>query len=116
MKLIVEKEVAFRSMDGSISNDIEKLLITLTDVDIANFKKGFALLKENNFIQSIKIDLDGFVDYLNDDNVVINDEWKVDVESFVVYENAIFYYAQNKWHSGDQIESACITLEDLLIS
>jgi hypothetical protein len=30
-----------------------------------------------------------------------------------VYSNSVYYYAQNKWHSGDQIESEEIDCEEL---
>jgi hypothetical protein len=111
--LVLEKEVAFRSMDGSHSNNIEVLSINISDDDIINIKKAIDVLKENKCRQSIKLELSGFVDYIDDDEIIINGDWLVDVESFVVYESGIFYYAQNKWHSGDQIESDMITLTEL---
>jgi hypothetical protein len=111
--LVLEKEVAFRSMDGSISNNIEALSINISDDDITNIKKAIGVLKENKCMQSIKLDLVGFVDYIDVDEIIINGDWLVDVESLIVYEIGVFYYAQNKWHSGDQIESNIITLPEL---
>jgi hypothetical protein len=49
---------------------------------------------------------------LDDDNGEVED-WRVDVERFVVYSDSVYYYAQNKWHSGDQIESEAIEASEL---
>jgi hypothetical protein len=63
-------------------------------------------------MSSIHIDLNGHVEYLDVDNKEVV-KWRVDVERFVVYSNAVYYYAQNKWHSGDQIESEAIEASEL---
>jgi len=90
--LVIEKEIAFYSMDSSDALGIETLKIHVTPTDVANIKKVMELLKTNRFIE------------------------RVDVERFVVYSDSVYYYAQNKWHSGDQIESEAIDCEELGIA
>ena len=110
--LVIEKEIAFHSMEDSDAMGIEKLKINVTPTDVANIKKAMELVKENDFITSINVDLNGHVEYLDDENDEF-ENWRVDVERFVVYSDSVYYYAQNKWHSGDQIESDAITCEEL---
>jgi hypothetical protein len=113
--LVIEKEIAFYSMEHSDAMGIETLKIHVTPTDVANIKKAMELVKENDFISSINVDLNGHVEYLDDENDEF-EGWRVDVERFVVYSDSIYYYAQNKWHSGDQIESNAITCEELGIA
>jgi hypothetical protein len=113
--LVIEKEIAFRSMEYSDSMEIETLKIHVTPTDVANIKKAIELVKENDFITSINVDLNGHVEYLDDENNEF-EGWRIDTERFVVYSDSIYYYAQNKWHSGDQIESDAITCEELGIA
>jgi hypothetical protein len=110
--LVIEKGIAFFAQDFSDAMSIDKLKINLTPTDVDNIKNAMELVNNNKFINSINIDLDGSVEYLNDDDEDI-ESWKIDVERLVVYNNSVYYYAQNKWDSGDQIESDCITLDDL---
>jgi hypothetical protein len=110
--LVIEKGIAFFAQDFSDAMSIDKLKINLTPTDVDNIKNAMELVNNNKFINSINIDLDGSVEYLNDDDEDI-ESWKIDVERLVVYNNSVYYYAQNKGHSGDQIESDCITLDDL---
>ena len=110
--LVIEKQVAFYSKDYSDAMVIETLKIHVTPTDVANIKKAMEFVKENSFITSINIDLNGHVEYLDDDGDEVED-WVVDVERFVVYSDSVYYYAQNKWHSGDQIESEGIECDEL---
>jgi len=110
--LVIEKEIAFYSMEYSDAMGIETLKIHVTPTDVANIKKAMGLVKENSFITSINVDLNGHVEFLDDENDEF-ENWRVDVERFVVYSDSVYYYAQNKWHSGDQIESEAITCEEL---
>lgn len=104
------KEIAFRT-DYSASLDIKKLDIVLSEQDKENIAKAQAIVKDNRFISSIKIDISGSVKYLSDEDQEVED-WRVDVEYFIVYSNAFYYYAQNKWDSGDYIESEELYLEE----
>ena len=113
--LVLEKGIAFFSTEYSDAMGIETLKIHVTPTDVANIKKAMELVKENDFISSINVDLNGHVEYLDDENDEF-EGWKIDVERFVVYSDSIYYYAQNKWHSGDQIESNAITCEELGIA
>ena len=110
--LVIEKGIAFFAQDFSDAMSIDKLKINLTPTDIDNIKNAMELVKNNKFINSINVDLNGHVEYLNENGGEF-ENWIIDVERLVVYNNSVYYYAQNKWHSGDQIESDCITLDDL---
>jgi hypothetical protein len=104
------KEITFRT-DNSSSYEIEKLDIVLSEQDLINIKKAQRIMKEKRFISSIRIDVLGSVTYLSEADQEVED-WRVDVEQFIVYSNAFYYYAQNKWDSGDYIESEELYLED----
>ena len=110
--LVIEKQIAFFSQDFSDAMSIETLKINVTPTDVENIKKAMDFVKKNDFVSSIHIDLNGHVEYLDDDGDEVED-WRVDVERFVVYSNSVYYYAQNKWHSGDQIESEAIKCDEL---
>ena len=110
--LVIEKQVAFYSTDYSDALIIETLKIHITPTDVENIKKAMEVVKNNKFILSINVELNGHVEYLDDENDEV-ENWKTDVEKFIVYDDTFYCYAQNKWHSGDQIESDGITLADL---
>lgn len=112
--LVLEKQIAFFSMEYSDAMQIETLKIHISQTDIGNIRSAMALLKANPFMESINLSLNGNVEYLDDDDNEV--EWRTDVERFIVYHDAVYYYAQNKWHSGDQIESESIELDELLIA
>lgn len=109
--LVIEKSVAFMSQEYSEASQIEKLIINVTPTDVENIKKAMDIVKNNPLISSINIDLNGYVENVDDLGEEV--DWKADVERFIVYDNSVYYYAQNKWHSGDQIESDCIELSEL---
>jgi hypothetical protein len=104
------KKIAYRT-DYSASLDIEKLDIVLSEQDKENITKAQAILKENKFISSIRIDVLGSVKYLSDEDQKVED-WRVDVEQFIVYSNVFYYYALSKWDASDYIESEDLYLED----
>jgi hypothetical protein len=110
--LVIEKGIAFFSQEYSDAMQIETLKINVTPTDVENIKKAMDFVKNNSFVASVNVDLNGFAEYLNDDNNEV-EVWRVDVERFVVYSDSVYYYAQNKWHSGDQIESEAIDCDDL---
>ena len=109
--LLIEKQIAFLSMDYSDANQVEKLKINITSTDLDNIKKAMRIVRDNDFISSVKIDIDGFVGYVDDLDEEV--DWRADVEQFIVYSDCVYYYAQNKWHSGDQIESDSIERDEL---
>ncbi len=110
--LVLEKGIAFFSTDYSDAMQIETLKIHVTPTDVENIRKAMQIIKANKFISSINVELNGHAEYLDDDGNEVED-WRVDVERFVVYDGTAYYYAQNKWHSGDQIESEGIELDEL---
>lgn len=115
------KEIAFRT-EYSGSDEVEKLDINLTEQDIINIKKAQEIVKDNNFISNIRVDVLGSVVYLDEygNDIYLKDDeeeeeigkWRVDVEQFIVYSNAFYYYAQSKWDASDYIESDELYLED----
>jgi hypothetical protein len=104
-----ELEIAFRSWDYSDSFEIDRVVLELSDKDISNINQAQEFIKTNGDIHSVKVDINGSVAYERetDEEGVFEefDGWKTDTHSFVVYDNTVYYYAQNKYHSGDQIES-----------
>lgn len=113
--IVLEKGIAFFSQDFSDAMSIETLKIHITPTDVENIQKAMGLVKSNDFISSIHVDLNGHVEYKDDDDNEVED-WRVDVERFVVYSDSVYYFAQNKWHSGDQIESEAIEASELGIT
>jgi hypothetical protein len=65
--LVIEKGIAFFSQDYSDAMQIETLKINVTPTDVENIKKAMEFVKNNDFISSIHIDLNGHVEYLNDE-------------------------------------------------
>lgn len=111
----MKKGIAFRSSDYSASSEVEKIEIKFSDIDKENIKKSIEILKENNFISHLRIDIKGSITYLDDEDTNIEDgNWRVDVEQFIVYTSGVYYYAQNKWDSGDYIESEEININEIL--
>lgn len=110
--LVIEKQIAFFSQDFSDAMSIETLKINVTPTDVENIKKAMNFVKNNNFVSSVHIDLDGHVQYLDEDGDKV-ENWRVDVERFVVCSNNVYYYAQNKYHNGDQFESEAIGCDEL---
>jgi hypothetical protein len=111
----MKKGIAFRSSDYSASSEVEKIEIGFSDIDKENIKKSIEILKENGFISHLRIDIKGSITYLDDEDVIIEDgNWRVDVEQFIVYTSGVYYYAQNKWDSGDYIESEEININEIL--
>ena len=111
----MKKGIAFRSSDYSASSEVEKIEIKFSDIDKENIKKSVEILKENNFISHLRIDIKGSITYLDDEDTNIEDgNWRVDVEQFIVYTSGVYYYAQNKWDSGDYIESEEININEIL--
>lgn len=102
--------IAYRT-EYSSSSEIEKLDIVLSEQDKYNIKESQAIIKSNKFISSIRIDVSGSVKYLSEEDQEVED-WRVDVEQFIVYSNAFYYYAQSKWDASDYIESEELYLED----
>ena len=91
--LVIEKEIAFFSQDYSDAMQIETLKINVTPTDVENIKKAMDLVKNDSNISSIHIDLNGHVEYLDDEGEEYED-WRADVERFVVYSDSVYYYAQ----------------------
>lgn len=104
------KEVAFR-VEHSASYNIDKLDISLSKQDIKNIQKAQTILRNNKFISNVRINVNGEVIYLDDENNQ-DEEWRVDVEQFIVYTGSFYYYAQSKWDSGDYLESEELLLTD----
>ncbi len=111
--MILELEVAFHSQDVSDSYEIEKIKVDLCDEDKQNLLKANQLMKDNKFIESIRLSVKSELTFFDDEDEDITDKWKCDVIQFIVYNDSFFLYAQNKWHAGDQIESHGILINQL---
>jgi len=101
-------DIAFRS-DNSASGSINKMKITINKADKFNILKAQQMLKDNSFISNIRVNITSDIIYLDDNNHPTED-WRVDVEQFIIYSNSFYLYAQCKWDSSDYIESIEITL------
>lgn len=112
MEKIVEKEIIFRSNDCSDSLKFETVKLTFTDRDLDKVKKAMQVCKDNDFVVNVRIEFDNF-DFLDDDGEEVTD-WRVDVSQLIVYKDSCYFYAQNKWDSGDQLESDEINISELL--
>jgi hypothetical protein len=111
--MILELEVAFHSQDVSDSFEIEKIKVDLCDEDKENILKANQLMKDNKFIENIRVSVNSEVSFINDEDNDITEKWKCDVMQYIVYDDTFFLYAQNKWNSGDQIESHGISIDQL---
>lgn len=111
--MVLELEVAFHSQDVSDSYAIENIRIDLSDEDKSNILKASEIVKDNKFISSVTIPVDSEVTFLNDEDEDITDNWKCDVLNYIVYDDTVYFYAQNKWHAGDQVESQSFSIDKL---
>jgi predicted transglutaminase-like cysteine proteinase len=111
--MILELEIAFHSMEYSDSFEIEKIKVDLCDEDKENILKANQLMKDNKFIENIRVSVNSKVTFVNDEDNDITEKWKCDAMQYIVYNDIFFFYAQNKWHAGDQIESPSIPINQL---
>jgi hypothetical protein len=102
-------EISWRT-ENSASYEVEKLNIEPSELDIKNIQKAMELVKENPFINSIRVSAQCVIEYLNDEENEV-DDWRVDVEQWIVYSDSFLFYCQNKWDSSDQMESDYMNLE-----
>ena len=93
-------EVAFQSDEYS---DVPLYIkITLSDADIERIKALQQVAKEHNV--TIEADDIGDAEYLDGDEQ--EHDWRDGYSCFKIYSNgSLYFYSQNKYHSGDQIES-----------
>jgi hypothetical protein len=104
--------ILFYSSDYSDSHEVEKVKINFSDFDIEKIQLAQKLIKENGF-ESISIEINSGIELLDGEDQEY-DNWEFDYICFKIYYNSVYFYAQNKYHSGDQIESDCILIDDLL--
>lgn len=103
--------IGFRTEDSASYNEgVMKLRVVLTENDAWRINKMQELIGEYPIIENIRISIDGEVQYLNGDDEVM-EGWVSDVEQFAVCKTFFYYYAQNKYDSSDQLESAAMYLE-----
>lgn len=110
--LVIESTIAFFGQDYSEAMMIKKLKINIAQSDVDNIRKAMVILNENSAMSSIHVNMNGFVEYLGDDDKSI-DDWETGVEGFIVYPDVFVYYSQNESHSGDQFESEFINANDV---
>lgn len=103
--MILNLEVPFHSQEISDSYAIERIKVDLSEQDKENILKACELVNNNEFIDNIRISVNSEVTFFDDEDNDITDFWKCEVFQFIVYNDCVFLYAQNKFDSGDQIES-----------
>ena len=110
--LVIEKGITFYSQDYSDAMMIDTIKIEFNSEDIENIKKAINILNENRFIVNLRIPISSNVIFLDEGNNG-HDGWRVGADQFIVYNDMVYYYAQNKYDAGDQIESEVIKLTEL---
>jgi hypothetical protein len=110
----IKKEIFFRSNSYSETENIHSVELQLSDETIKNIQKAQDLIKANNFIFSINVEKmpDDKITLLNDEDN-ITDDWKVGIYLLRVYADTVYYCAECKYDSADQIESDGISLDEL---
>ena len=110
----IKKEIFFRSNSYNETENIKSVELQLSDETIKNIQKAQDLIKANNFIFNIHVEKmpDDKITLLDwDDNMT--DDWKVAFHLLRVFANTVYYYAECKYDSADQIESDGISLDEL---
>jgi hypothetical protein len=98
------RDIAFTSKEFSDAWQIEKVRVSFNPDDIANIKKASAIIKENKFIENIRVAVSSDVTLLADEDEEVT-SWEYDTIQFIVYDDVVYLYAQSKDDSADQIES-----------
>lgn len=118
MNKFLQLEITFNSNDHSESPN--HVLLKFDEQDIERINKMTALAKEHEI--TIEMDFcceELFRDVYGDEleNELESSDWRCDVQYLKIYSNGwVYFYAQNKWDAGDQIESDCFTVQDILKS
>ena len=97
------RDIAFHSKEFSDALLIEKVKVDFSNTDIDNIKKASAIIKDNKFIENIRVKVTSDVTLLNDEDEVV--DWEYGTMQFIVYDDAVYLYAQHEDDSADQIES-----------
>lgn len=105
MKNNFDVEVAFRTENF----EIERIKFNLSETDKVNLLAASKLVRENEFIDNIRVKVGGDVEFIDDEKNVA--DWETDVVLFIVYKTEFVLYAQNRKNAGDQIESEFITIK-----
>ena len=93
----------------SSESGIENVIITLSEEDIKNIKEAQEILKNNNFISQLRLNISGDVIYKDSEDEIVKD-YKIDTQEFIVNKDSFCYYAQNKWSSFNYIVSEDLNL------
>lgn len=109
--LVIKREIAFYSQEYSDAMMIDTIQIEFNSEDIENIKKAINILNENKFVISLRIPISSKVIFLNEENNEY-DVWRIGADEFIIYNNCVYYYAQNKYDAGDQFESEAIELTE----
>jgi hypothetical protein len=104
----VDLEKAWESSDAEFLS-IEKIRIRLCTKTRVKLMNAMRLCKHNDW-WSISVRCDDPVEYLDDEGKEIED-WRTDVEYFIVFSGSIVFYAQHKHNSSCQIESEAFTID-----
>ena len=100
-----ELEIVFRSTEESDNYLIDRVLIELSESDIESIKKANEFIRTTEGVNYVALDFKG--DFtLKEDNGEEYEDWNTDIQYLKVFSDSyIYFYAQCKYHAGDQIES-----------
>jgi hypothetical protein len=98
--------VDFKTNDYSSAPSFVKII--LTPEDYAKIKVAQTAIIEHDF-DSVRLDT-AVADYFFDEDCEEPADWNSDYNCLVVWRERVYYYAQNKYDSADQIETGEIPL------
>src|ERR1017187_3127606 len=94
------KMVRIELTDAELTKiELCKKLIKLHDLDCIKISVNAELLNEN----PEDLEFNPFP------NPFVESDWRADTQMLNITSYGVYFYAQSKWDSGDQIESECIT-------
>lgn len=106
------QEVVFTS--NEYSETPSHFQITLSKEDIDKIKICQEFIEKNKGVSSVSLYADAIgLDYDEDTKEYIESDWRTGAQYYIVYSDAVCFYAQNKWDSGDQIECE-VNIEEIL--
>lgn len=85
-----------------------KVELRINPKQIQELKKHQQYAKENNVY--IKYPIYSY-DLFDEEGEECSGIWRADVTYILVHATCLFFYAQNKWDSGDQIETEAFTID-----
>ena len=110
---VIEKDVCYNS--NEYADTPFKVRFEFTGEDVFRIGACQSMIKQNKGklqINSMRIEPGDYT--LLDEDDVLNSDWPDEGGQLIVYEESIYFYSQSRHDSGDQIESAPITFEEIM--